>query len=105
MPIFLTPRKHRAQVSIHVASVYGRQPCFSCGDIESSHAAAAAAKFLEKKKEFDAVSAFQRASALYLQRSRVWPTTAKPWLMQGKVIECGHQLYTISRRLQFTGSA
>lgn len=30
--------------------------------------AAAASKLLEKKKEFDAVSAFDRASALYLSR-------------------------------------
>jgi len=29
---------------------------------------AAAAKLLEKKKEFDAVSALERASALYLER-------------------------------------
>ena len=30
--------------------------------------AAAAAKLIEKKKEFDAVSALERASALYLER-------------------------------------
>ncbi|KAK7057437.1 hypothetical protein R3P38DRAFT_3168963 [Favolaschia claudopus] len=33
-----------------------------------ANSAAALAKFIEKKKEFDAVSALQRASALYLQR-------------------------------------
>jgi hypothetical protein len=33
-----------------------------------TNSAAAAAKLLEKKKEFDAVSALERASALYLER-------------------------------------
>lgn len=33
-----------------------------------SNATAAAAKLLEKKKEFDAVSALERASTLYLER-------------------------------------
>jgi DASH complex subunit DAD2 len=33
-----------------------------------TNTAAAAAKLLEKKKEFDAVSALERASALYLER-------------------------------------
>lgn len=33
-----------------------------------ANSAAAAAKLLEKKKEFDAVSALERASALYLER-------------------------------------
>ncbi|KAG6829452.1 hypothetical protein H0H92_004512 [Tricholoma furcatifolium] len=33
-----------------------------------ANSSAAAAKLLEKKKEFDAVSALERASALYLER-------------------------------------
>ncbi|GLB37301.1 putative DASH complex subunit Dad2 [Lyophyllum shimeji] len=42
----------------------------SQGALTNSHAsvAAAASKLLEKKKEFDAVSALERASALYLER-------------------------------------
>jgi hypothetical protein len=34
----------------------------------SSSSAATVAKLLEKKKEYDAVSALERASALYLER-------------------------------------
>lgn len=36
--------------------------------LPQSNSAAAAAKLLEKKKEFDAVSALERASTLYLER-------------------------------------
>jgi DASH complex subunit DAD2 len=48
-------------------SVAANRPSHVAGS-NAANSAAAAAKFLEKKKEFDAVSALQRASALYLQR-------------------------------------
>ncbi|KAJ7668447.1 hypothetical protein DFH06DRAFT_1181715 [Mycena polygramma] len=48
-------------------SVAATRPSHAPG-LNAANSAAAAAKFLEKKKEFDAVSALQRASALYLQR-------------------------------------
>ena len=48
-------------------SVATNRPSHAAGP-NPANSAAAAAKFIEKKKEFDAVSALQRASALYLQR-------------------------------------
>jgi DASH complex subunit DAD2 len=48
-------------------SVAANRPSHAVG-LNPVNSAAAAAKFLEKKKEFDAVSALQRASTLYLQR-------------------------------------
>lgn len=48
-------------------SVAANRPSHAAG-LNPVNSAAAAAKFIEKKKEFDAVFALQRASALYLQR-------------------------------------
>lgn len=47
-------------------SVAANRPSHAAGLIQAN--SAAAAKFIEKKKEFDAVFALQRASTLYLQR-------------------------------------
>ncbi|KAF7375944.1 hypothetical protein MSAN_00009000 [Mycena sanguinolenta] len=64
-----------------------------------ANAAAAAAKFLEKKKEFDAVSAFQRASALYLQRieglAENCETMADAGRIHGEVLEQWPRMFQI----------
>ncbi|KAF8170266.1 hypothetical protein K438DRAFT_1854317 [Mycena galopus ATCC 62051] len=64
-----------------------------------ANSAAAAAKFLEKKKEFDAVSAFQRASALYLQRieglAEDCETMADAGQIHGEVLEQWPRMFQI----------
>ncbi|KAJ7188531.1 hypothetical protein C8R46DRAFT_1054976 [Mycena filopes] len=63
------------------------------------NSAAAAAKFLEKKKEFDAVSALQRASALYLQRieglADDCETMADAGKIHGEVLEQWPRMFQI----------
>jgi DASH complex subunit DAD2 len=44
------------------------RPSVAASRVSHAPSAAAAAKLIEKKKEFDAVSALERASAQYLER-------------------------------------
>ncbi|KAF8876502.1 hypothetical protein BD779DRAFT_1475637 [Infundibulicybe gibba] len=50
----------------------------------SSNNAAAINKLLEKKKEYDAVSALERASAVFLSRIEGWARIARQWRTQEK---------------------
>ncbi|KAJ7078859.1 hypothetical protein B0H15DRAFT_859536 [Mycena belliarum] len=67
--------------------------------VNPANSAAAAAKFLEKKKEFDAVSALQRASALYLQRieglADDCETMADAGKIHGQVLEQWPRMFQI----------
>ncbi|KAF7362096.1 hypothetical protein MVEN_00555300 [Mycena venus] len=69
------------------------------GGANPVNSAAAAAKFLEKKKEFDAVSALQRASALYLQRiegiADDCETMADAGRIHGEVLEQWPRMFQI----------
>lgn len=50
-------------------SVAANRTSYAAASVNSqANAAATAAKLLEKKKEFDAVAALERASTLYLER-------------------------------------
>ncbi|KAJ7755753.1 hypothetical protein DFH07DRAFT_821719 [Mycena maculata] len=79
-------------------SVAANRPSHAAG-LNPGNSAAAAAKFLEKKKEFDAVSALQRASALYLDRieglSDDCETMADAGKIHGEVLEQWPRMFQI----------
>ncbi|KAJ7782913.1 hypothetical protein B0H16DRAFT_1494833 [Mycena metata] len=79
-------------------SVQANRPSHAAG-LNAVNSAAAAAKFLEKKKEFDAVSALQRASALYLQRieglANDCETMADAGKIHGEVLEQWPRMFQI----------
>ncbi|KAF7301178.1 hypothetical protein MIND_00682300 [Mycena indigotica] len=65
----------------------------------TANSAAAMAKFLEKKKEFDAVSALHKASTLYLQRieglAEDCETMADSGQIHGEVLEQWPRMFQI----------
>lgn len=69
-------------------SVAANRPSHAAG-ANQANSAAAAAKFIEKKKEFDAVSAFERASQLYLQRIEGLSEDCETMADAGKSDFCG----------------
>ncbi|KAJ7072522.1 hypothetical protein C8F01DRAFT_1104257 [Mycena amicta] len=77
--------------------VAGNRASYAAGS--NTNSAAAAAKFLEKKKEFDAVSALQRASTLYLQRieglAHDFETMADAGQIHGEVLEQWPRMFQI----------
>ncbi|KAJ7928566.1 hypothetical protein B0H13DRAFT_1597380 [Mycena leptocephala] len=79
-------------------SVAANRPSHAVG-LNPVNSAAAAAKFLEKKKEFDAVSALQRASTLYLQRieglADDCETMADAGKIHGEVLEQWPRMFQI----------
>ncbi|KAJ6602182.1 hypothetical protein B0H10DRAFT_1923434 [Mycena sp. CBHHK59/15] len=79
-------------------SVAANRPSHAAG-LNQASSATAAAKFLEKKKEFDAVSALQRASALYLQRieglADDCETMADAGRIHGEVLEQWPRMFQI----------
>ncbi|KAJ7124965.1 hypothetical protein C8R44DRAFT_781926 [Mycena epipterygia] len=79
-------------------SVAANRPSHAAG-LNPANSAAAAAKFLEKKKEFDAVFALQRASALYLQRieglADDCETMADAGQIHGEVLEQWPRMFQI----------
>ncbi|KAJ6593649.1 hypothetical protein B0H19DRAFT_976581 [Mycena capillaripes] len=79
-------------------SVAAHRPSHATG-LSSANSAAASAKFLEKKKEFDAVSALQRASASYLHRIEGFAddceTMADAGKIHGEVLEQWPRMFQI----------
>ncbi|KAJ7690645.1 hypothetical protein B0H17DRAFT_935879 [Mycena rosella] len=89
-------------------SVAANRPSHAAG-LKPANSAAAAAKFLEKKKEFDAVSALQRASALYLQRieglADDCATMADAGQIHGQVLEQWPRMFQILNLFLTSGEA
>ncbi|KAF7298156.1 hypothetical protein HMN09_01037200 [Mycena chlorophos] len=79
-------------------SVAANRASYAAGP-SAANSAAANAKFLEKKKEFDAVSALHRASALYLQRieglAADVETMADAGQIHGEVLEQWPRMFQI----------
>ncbi|KAJ7287404.1 hypothetical protein C8J57DRAFT_1495853 [Mycena rebaudengoi] len=89
-------------------SVAANRPSHAVG-ANQTNSAAAAAKFIEKKKEFDAVSAFERASQLYLQRieglSEDCETMADAGKIHGEVLEQWPRMFQILNLFLASGKA
>ncbi|KAF7321447.1 hypothetical protein MKEN_00665200 [Mycena kentingensis (nom. inval.)] len=76
MPRSLTPTMRQ--------SVAGNRISYAAGS-NAATSAQATQKFIEKKKEYDAVSALQRASALYLQRIESLADDCETMVEAGKI--------------------
>ncbi|KAJ7128935.1 hypothetical protein C8R43DRAFT_1074463 [Mycena crocata] len=89
-------------------SVAANRPSHAAGS-NPANSAAAAAKFLEKKKEFDAVFALQRSSALYLQRleglADDCETMADAGKIHGEVLEQWPRMFQILNLFLASGEA